>query len=345
MLKIIMKKYIVKLLLLTAVFIQPMAILAVHVNGYYRSNGTYVNSYERSAPDSSPYNNYGYPGNYNPNTGSITGGNADTYLNNYYNKPIYTPPTYYPTTPTCPSNSYSSGSSCKCNYGYSVSGSSCVSDDSICQNQLGYNSSYDSSIDSCKCSYGYVIGSSGQCVNGNSYCSSKIGIMSSYSSYSKKCECDSGYEFDGSVCSTKTEEKYAPVIEPKLCPINSYVSITDPTKCLCNYGYQNNSSNDGCVVKPVEIHKVEQPSIVENKPVSEPIKPKEEVIKIKKNDPSKTKVIEAKKDDLFKTESIDSNDNSSTTKLLTENTSTTTLPTKILDKPWYEKFWKFVWRF
>ena len=62
---------------------------AVHVNGYLRSNGTYVQGYERTAPDGNPYNNYGYPGNYNPNTGAITGGNPDTYLNNYYNNYLY----------------------------------------------------------------------------------------------------------------------------------------------------------------------------------------------------------------------------------------------------------------
>jgi hypothetical protein len=31
----------------------------VHVNGYYRSNGTYVQPHVRSAPDSSRSNNYG----------------------------------------------------------------------------------------------------------------------------------------------------------------------------------------------------------------------------------------------------------------------------------------------
>jgi hypothetical protein len=33
---------------------------ANNVRGYYRSNGTYVPSYQRSAPDSNAYNNYGY---------------------------------------------------------------------------------------------------------------------------------------------------------------------------------------------------------------------------------------------------------------------------------------------
>lgn len=32
----------------------------VHVDGYYRSNGTYVAPHVRSAPDGNPYNNYSY---------------------------------------------------------------------------------------------------------------------------------------------------------------------------------------------------------------------------------------------------------------------------------------------
>lgn len=56
----------------------------VWVNGYYRSSGTYVQGYYRSSPDSNPYNNYSFPGNYNPYTGKYAGGSADTYLRNYY---------------------------------------------------------------------------------------------------------------------------------------------------------------------------------------------------------------------------------------------------------------------
>jgi hypothetical protein len=59
---------------------------AVHVNGYYRKNGTYVQPYWRSDPDGNPYNNWSYPGNTNPYTGKTATGNPDTYLNNYYNK-------------------------------------------------------------------------------------------------------------------------------------------------------------------------------------------------------------------------------------------------------------------
>lgn len=34
------------------------------VSGYYRSNGTYVQSYERTSPDSTRSNNYGRPSSY-----------------------------------------------------------------------------------------------------------------------------------------------------------------------------------------------------------------------------------------------------------------------------------------
>lgn len=41
----------------------------VHVNGYYRTNGTYVQSYYRTSPDSTVNNNYSTVGNINPYTG------------------------------------------------------------------------------------------------------------------------------------------------------------------------------------------------------------------------------------------------------------------------------------
>jgi hypothetical protein len=57
------------------------------VRGYYRSDGTYVRPHYRTNPDGNPYNNYSFPGNYNPNTGKITPGNPDIYLNRHYNRP------------------------------------------------------------------------------------------------------------------------------------------------------------------------------------------------------------------------------------------------------------------
>ena len=37
------------------------ALSQVNVNGYYKSNGTYVAPHQRTRPDSNPYNNYSSP--------------------------------------------------------------------------------------------------------------------------------------------------------------------------------------------------------------------------------------------------------------------------------------------
>jgi len=58
----------------------------VRVRGYYRKDGTYVRPHYRSNPDGNPYNNWSFPGNYNPNTGRISPGNPSTYLRNYCKK-------------------------------------------------------------------------------------------------------------------------------------------------------------------------------------------------------------------------------------------------------------------
>lgn len=88
----------------------------VYVRGYYRSNGTYVRSHYRTAPDSNPYNNYSFPGNYNPNRGTYTTGRQSSYLQRYYSRSrSYSYPTYYrssyPSVWTTPSySSYYSNS-------------------------------------------------------------------------------------------------------------------------------------------------------------------------------------------------------------------------------------------
>ena len=63
------------LLAITFVFIAQSAFCQVHVNGYYKKNGTYVEPHYRSSPDKSIYNNYSYPGNTNPYTGKSAKGN------------------------------------------------------------------------------------------------------------------------------------------------------------------------------------------------------------------------------------------------------------------------------
>lgn len=86
-----MKKSGVILVLLASVLLCASAFAGGnHRNrGHYRdSDGdgykeTYVAPHRSTNPDSSPRNNYNYPGNYNPNSGTITPGNPDTYERNH----------------------------------------------------------------------------------------------------------------------------------------------------------------------------------------------------------------------------------------------------------------------
>lgn len=250
------KVFITSVLLVFSFVLQVASVNAVHVNGYYRSNGTYVQGYERTAPDSSPYNNYSYPGNYNPNTGEITGGNPETYLNNYFNKssgsinsPTYNYPSLsIPTTPTCPSmSSYDSLSgNCKCYSGYVVGTDflgkqACVSADSECTDSLGYGARYNSLSEKCECRYGYVFNGS-KCESETTYCSNLLGLMSQYNTTSKQCECMAGYEYNGSQCVYKSNTNNL----SDTCPANSVLK-TDG-KCYCNDGYKVSDSKDGCTM-------------------------------------------------------------------------------------------------
>lgn len=64
-----MKKFIL-CILAAAAFAFPSGIAnAGYVNGYYRSDGTYVQPHYRSDPDGNPNNNYSHKGNVNPYTG------------------------------------------------------------------------------------------------------------------------------------------------------------------------------------------------------------------------------------------------------------------------------------
>ena len=95
--RLISRILIVKLILAFGVVtFYPLEVDAgrVSVRGYYRKDGTYVSPHYRSAPDGTPYNNYSFPGNYNPNTGSITPGNPQTYLDRYYNRSSYNSTSY-----------------------------------------------------------------------------------------------------------------------------------------------------------------------------------------------------------------------------------------------------------
>jgi len=58
----------------------------VYVKGHFRKDGSYVSPHSRTKPDNGPYNNFSFPGNYNPYTEKIAPGNPTTYLTNYYSK-------------------------------------------------------------------------------------------------------------------------------------------------------------------------------------------------------------------------------------------------------------------
>lgn len=64
-----------KVVLIALILISAPA-LASTVNGYYRNDGTYVQPYQRSVPNQSPYDNYGYYNSRNPNK----------YIEDYYNR-------------------------------------------------------------------------------------------------------------------------------------------------------------------------------------------------------------------------------------------------------------------
>jgi len=71
----------------------------VYVEGYTKSNGTYVQGYHRTAPNSTTLDNYSTKGNYNPYTGSY--GTKPVYeypssstYSSSYTTPVYTPSTY-----------------------------------------------------------------------------------------------------------------------------------------------------------------------------------------------------------------------------------------------------------
>lgn len=253
-----MKKFILAcFLLLISFFVVNEAYAIVSVKGYYRSNGTYVAPHYRSDPDGIKSNNFSYPGNYNPNTGNITGG-TPSYSSPSYSPPSYNYPSYsVPTTPSCPPlSSYDSLSgSCQCWPGYVVGADylgkqACVSGDSKCTTDYGYGAKYNSSSKKCECGYGYVMSAS-KCVSEFSYCSDTIGmgLMSRYDSLSGKCECMSGYEYNGSRCTIKSTSYYGVNngASSGSCPSNSHESLSDSTKCTCDTGYGPNSSKDGCI--------------------------------------------------------------------------------------------------
>ncbi|TKC10855.1 hypothetical protein FA048_11855 [Pedobacter polaris] len=66
------------LLMLFVLLISATTYSQVSVKGYYKGNGTYVQPHERTPPNNTITDNYSYPGNYNPNTGKVTGSSTYT---------------------------------------------------------------------------------------------------------------------------------------------------------------------------------------------------------------------------------------------------------------------------
>lgn len=65
-----------------------VALADEYVNGYYRSNGTYVQPYVRSSPNDTVTDNYSFKGNVNPYTGAV---GTNTYSHDE-TSPYYTGP-------------------------------------------------------------------------------------------------------------------------------------------------------------------------------------------------------------------------------------------------------------
>lgn len=87
-----------KLLILTALLVLlPILSEAADVRGHFRKDGSYVAPYQRSTRDIDLYNNYNFPGNYNPNKAQITPGDPNISLElyreqqrqNYMNRPTF----------------------------------------------------------------------------------------------------------------------------------------------------------------------------------------------------------------------------------------------------------------
>lgn len=67
-----MKKLFITILLFLTIFLGSSILVearTVRVKSYFRSNGTYVQSYYRTSPNRSKLDNWSTSGNYNPYTG------------------------------------------------------------------------------------------------------------------------------------------------------------------------------------------------------------------------------------------------------------------------------------
>lgn len=77
------KGVIMKKIFLISFLISSAAMADTHVNGYYRSNGTYVQPHYRSDSNDTKLDNWSTQGNVNPYTGKQ--GTKDPYSSGYGN--------------------------------------------------------------------------------------------------------------------------------------------------------------------------------------------------------------------------------------------------------------------
>jgi|SaaInlStandDraft_2_1057019.scaffolds.fasta_scaffold07326_9 hypothetical protein len=76
-----------KILFLVTVIAFSSQVAAGWVNGYTKSNGTYVQGYNRSDSNNTVRDNYSYKGNTNPYTGAKGGNyNRDSPSSGYYDR-------------------------------------------------------------------------------------------------------------------------------------------------------------------------------------------------------------------------------------------------------------------
>lgn len=91
-----------KFLLILLICLSSLAVADVHVRGYYRSNGTYVQPHYRSSPNGTALDNYSTRGNVNPYTGKE--GTVNPPIYSYSPSNSIAVPAIKNLTPTVPNN-------------------------------------------------------------------------------------------------------------------------------------------------------------------------------------------------------------------------------------------------
>ena len=167
-----------------------------------------------------------------------------------YDYPFYDYPSYTPSIPECPLNSYydSLTDSCKCYSGYVVSEGKCISTTQYCWDLYGLFASYDIISDSCKCMSGYVFGKDlfrkTTCVSANQACKDQYGYNSSLDYLTNKCKCNYGYIFGKDILGRIQCIDADSYCHDKHGIHSNYETFSD--NCKCDYGYVFNSF-DQCV--------------------------------------------------------------------------------------------------